>query len=98
MRVSEDRLSHLAHLILGEWAKDELQLEAVWFVPNSAAPHRYQKAKPQAVTPDQRGDMVHAAVAGQDGFAACDEELLRTGPSYTIDTLRALRVLDWYGN
>jgi nicotinate-nucleotide adenylyltransferase len=35
--------------------------------------------------------MVRAAVAGDPRFAADDLELRRTGPSYTVDTLRALR-------
>jgi nicotinate-nucleotide adenylyltransferase len=35
--------------------------------------------------------MVRAATDGQRGFAVDDRELLREGPSYSVDTLSALR-------
>ena len=35
--------------------------------------------------------MVEKAIAGQAGFVADDRELRRKGPSYTVDTLAALR-------
>jgi nicotinate-nucleotide adenylyltransferase len=35
--------------------------------------------------------MVEQAIAGQPGFVADDRELQRAGPSYSVDTLTALR-------
>ncbi|HNW91965.1 MAG TPA: nicotinate-nucleotide adenylyltransferase [bacterium] len=83
---------HLGHLVLADWAKDELALDAVWLLPNAAPPHRYAKEQPRGVTPEQRWAMVQAAVADSDGLAGCDLELRRTGPSYTVDTLHELHV------
>jgi len=40
--------------------------------------------------PQDRLAMVAAAVAGHDGLEACDLEIRRGGPSYTVDTLEEL--------
>lgn len=79
---------HLGHLLLGEWARDAMRLDAVWFVPNADLPHRYPKAPP--VPAPQRLAMLQAALDGVDGLAPCDLELQRGGQSYTVETLRAL--------
>jgi nicotinate-nucleotide adenylyltransferase len=39
----------------------------------------------------QRLDMVRLAIAHEPGFVADDREVRRAGPSYTVDTLEALR-------
>ncbi len=79
---------HLGHLLLGEWARDAMRLDAVWFVPNADLPHRYPKETP--VPAPQRLAMLQAALDGVDGLAPCDLELRRGGQSYTVETLRAL--------
>ncbi|WP_079418813.1 nicotinate-nucleotide adenylyltransferase [Thiomonas intermedia] len=78
---------HNAHLQLAESACTELTLDAVWFIP---AGQPWQR-DPLAASPQQRWDMVSLAIAGRPGLRACDIELKRQGPSYTIDTVRALR-------
>lgn len=79
---------HLAHLRVGEELYEAESLDELRFVPSAVPPH-----KPAAgLTPaPHRLRMVELAVAGRPGFRAWDIELARTGPSYTVDTLRALR-------
>ena len=78
---------HNAHLQLAENACTELELDSVWFIP---AGQPWQR-DPLAASPQQRWDMVSLAIAGRPGLRACDIEIKRQGPSYTIDTVRALR-------
>ena len=78
---------HNAHLQLAQSACSELALDAVWFIP---AGQPWQR-DPLAASPQQRWDMVNLAIAGRTGLRACDIELKRQGPSYTIDTVRELR-------
>ncbi len=78
---------HNAHLQLAQSACTELALDAVWFIP---AGQPWQR-DPLAASPQQRWDMVNLAIAGRTGLRACDIELKRQGPSYTIDTVRELR-------
>ena len=79
---------HIAHLAVAEAARDALGLERVLFVPNRQPPH-----KPgQRVTPAaDRLAMVRAAIASNPAFEVSTIEADREGPSYTADTLAALR-------
>ncbi len=79
---------HVAHLAVAEAARDALGLERVLFVPNRRPPHKPD----QAVTPAaDRLAMVGAAIAGNPAFEVSRIEIDRDGPSYTADTLEALR-------
>ena len=64
-----------------------LQLREVRFVPAGDPPHR----EPPRVAARQRLELVRAAIADQPGFVVDDREVLRSGPSYTVLTLRELR-------
>jgi nicotinate-nucleotide adenylyltransferase len=77
---------HRAHLELAHCARRELGLDAVWLIPVGQP---WQRGALQA-DPAQRWDMLQLALQGQPGLRACDLELRRDGPSYTIDTLREL--------
>ena len=57
-------------------------------MPAAVPPHKTQRAVAPAA---DRLRMVELAVAERPGFRAWDVELSRSGPSYTIDTLRTLR-------
>ncbi len=77
---------HVGHLALAEWACGALGLERVLFVPAGAPPH-----KRRALTPVvQRVAMTRLAVRGNPAFTVSTVEAQRPGPSYTVDTLRAL--------
>ncbi len=78
---------HLGHLILAEQARDQSRLDQVWFVP---APRPPQKDG-QAITRfEVRVEMLTLAIAGHAAFRVEEIEKERTGPSYTVDTLREL--------
>jgi nicotinate-nucleotide adenylyltransferase len=64
-----------------------LDFEEVRFIPCGDPPHRGTTF----ASAELRLRLVDAAIAGQKGFVSDDRELLRDGPSYSVDTLEALR-------
>ncbi len=88
---------HLGHLAAAEWARDQLCLDRVVFVPAGTPPHKRDRARSAA---EARLAMTRLAVRGQPGFVVSDLETRRRGPSFTVDTLRALAARDprarWY--
>lgn len=79
---------HLAHLRAAEEVRCAQRLDEMRFVPAAIQP--LKRAAPVAA-PHHRLRMVELAIAGVPGFRTWDVELTRSGPSYTVDTLRALR-------
>lgn len=78
---------HLAHLVLAEQCLEQLRLDAVWFIPAAISPFKLQGP----VTPGKvRREMLEMAIAGHPRFRVDPIELERTGPSYTVETLRSL--------
>lgn len=79
---------HQGHLALARAAWEGLALARVTFVP---AGNPWQKSGITA--PEHRLAMLQAAVRTlpSDQFGIDTQELLRTGPTYTIDTLEAYR-------
>ena len=78
---------HLGHLRAAQNALEGLGLDLVAFVPARTPPHR---ALPRSSALD-RYAMTALATAGHPRFAVSDVELAREGPSYTVDTVAALR-------
>jgi len=83
---------HLGHLDAAGAARAAMGLDEVWFVPSHAPPHRPTHPLASAF---HRFALVALAVNGDRSHRACDLELDREGPSYTLDTLRALRARGW---
>lgn len=79
---------HVGHLAIANAALDELALDRVIFVPAKRSP---LKDRAPTATEADRLAMLRAALAGEPRFAVSTAELERTGPSYTVDTLDALR-------
>jgi nicotinate-nucleotide adenylyltransferase len=78
---------HNAHLALARLARDELRLDELRWVP---AGEPWQKAR--RITPARhREAMVRLAIAGEPRFVLERCEIERDGPSYTLDTVRALQ-------
>ena len=80
---------HYGHLLLADEVTEALSLDRVLFIPAAAPPH---KPKAQLAPAQDRYAMVELAVAGHSKFVVSDLELRRSGPSYTVDTLEALRL------
>ncbi|HEX9108742.1 MAG TPA: nicotinate-nucleotide adenylyltransferase [Longimicrobiales bacterium] len=78
---------HVGHLLVAQDAWSALGLDRVLFVPAASPPHKQGRAHTPAPL---RLEMLEAALAGDERFQACDVELRRSGPSYTVDTLRQL--------
>ncbi len=79
---------HCGHLAASEEVLKRLRLDRVLFVPASVPPHKTDEDLP---SPGQRLDMVRLAIAGNPSLTLSDIEVMRGGPSYTIDTVRSLR-------
>ncbi|OZI33904.1 nicotinate (nicotinamide) nucleotide adenylyltransferase [Bordetella genomosp. 10] len=77
---------HLAHLALARSALDGLRLDQVQLLP---AGQPWQRA-PLRASPAQRCEMIRLAIGGMPGLALNTMEVERDGPTYTVDTLRAL--------
>ena len=78
---------HFGHLRLAEELAEILQLDQVRFIPAGQPPHRGQ---PRAAA-QHRLEMVRRAVAGNPRFRLDAREIQRDAPSYSVDTLTALR-------
>ncbi|WP_050570372.1 nicotinate-nucleotide adenylyltransferase [Dickeya chrysanthemi] len=78
---------HYGHLRPAAALAQEIGLQHVILLPNNVPPHREQ---PEA-SADQRKAMAELAVQDNPLFQVDGRELQRATPSYTIDTLEALR-------
>ena len=78
---------HHGHLILAREARERLELETIIFVPTAVSPF---KNEPLATVTD-RLEMLETAIESEPGFIIDPIELNRPPPSYTIDTVEAIR-------
>lgn len=78
---------HAAHVALAELALAHLSLDEVRWIPVGQA---WQKAR-QLAPAEDRLAMVAAATAHEPRFVVDRIEIDRAGPSYTLDTVRALQ-------
>ena len=76
---------HLGHLALAEWAREELRLDRVLFVPAGVPPHKRGKAISSAPA---RLAMIRLATRGHAAFRVSTQELEARGESFTVDTVR----------
>ncbi len=78
---------HNGHLAIATLAVDFFKLSGVLFIPSGNPPH---KPFPGASAP-HRLAMLRRAVASEPSFEVREDEMHRTGPSYTFDTMQKLR-------
>jgi nicotinate-nucleotide adenylyltransferase len=89
---------HYGHLIVAEQAREQADLDQLWFVPSARPPHKVD----QPITPfDRRAEMLSLALAGQEDKLRVETiERDRPGLSYTADTLDLLNEqypgTDWF--
>src|SRR5438046_1988092 len=79
---------HVGHLAIALAALESAKLDRIVFVPARRSP--LKERGPEASEAD-RLLMLEAAVKDEPRFAVSRVELDREGPSYTVDTLEALR-------
>lgn len=82
---------HYGHLLLAEQCREQLGLNAVWFLPAAVPPHKQGAEISDA---QHRVAMLEVAIAGQPSFRVETHELERGGTSYTVDTLAHFRRVD----
>ena len=78
---------HYGHLRTAFEMLQALSFDEVRFMPCGNPPHRCKPIANAAL----RLKMVQVAIEAQAGFIVDDREVLRDGPSYSVDTLTALR-------
>ncbi|MBK7063313.1 MAG: nicotinate (nicotinamide) nucleotide adenylyltransferase [Rubrivivax sp.] len=81
---------HNAHLALARTALAELPLDRVLWIP---AGQPWQKSRELGAAV-HREAMLRLAIGGEPRFTLDRREIDRTGPSYTLDTVRELRA-EW---
>jgi nicotinate-nucleotide adenylyltransferase len=78
---------HRAHVALAQAAVQQLQLDRLHVLPTGDAWHKHRTLSPA----EHRLAMTRLAFAGVAQAVVDDRELRRSGPTYSIDTLRALQ-------
>ncbi|XZE20746.1 nicotinate-nucleotide adenylyltransferase [Pirellulaceae bacterium SH449] len=80
---------HHGHLILAESACEYLGLDQIRFIPAHISPLKQDR---QPTEDKHRVEMVRLAINGNAHFALDTRELDRGGVSYTVDTMRSLKM------
>lgn len=81
---------HWGHMMLAEFARDQFKLEKVYMVTSPNPPHRSDKLLDGEI----RHRLVEAACKSNPFFEPSRLELDRSGPSFTIDTLKQIKEME----
>jgi len=79
---------HVGHLMVAEQVRQIFSFEQVIFMPSAIPPHKPENT---CVSAKDRFMMVSLATLSNPCFQVSPLEIDRQGPSYTVDTLKALR-------
>lgn len=79
---------HAGHLRAAEEISERLALDEMVFIPTLVSPH---KSSETMTASSHRLNMLNLSAKRNSRFRVSDMELRREPPSYTIDTLRALK-------
>ena len=80
---------HVGHLAVAQAVRAALELDEVILIPAARPPHKPDE--PDMASPLDRLRMSEALATQDAWLSASDLELSRSGPSYTIDTVRELK-------
>ena len=76
---------HNGHIQVISHVKNAFDIDRIHLIPSAVPPHKsFQNLAPAR----DRFDMIYKTVASIPGLCASDLELRRTGPSFTIDTVK----------
>lgn len=81
---------HAGHLGIAEGARHLFSLDAVYFIPTGESYHK----EPLTASREDRLAMLERALEGKEGFRVSTCDMERPGPTYTIDTLREMRLAE----
>ncbi|MFK7898896.1 MAG: nicotinate-nucleotide adenylyltransferase [Myxococcota bacterium] len=82
---------HLGHLRAAEEVRQALRLEKILFIPSATPPHKMDQREDPIAPAELRLQWVEAAVADYPAFSVDRIEIDREGPSFLVDTLKAMR-------
>ena len=75
---------HFGHIHVSREIKETFPLDQIIMIPAAIPPHKKQRGIAEA---RDRLMMTQIAVAHLEGYLVSDIEIMRSGPSYTIDTI-----------
>ncbi|MDM8552079.1 nicotinate-nucleotide adenylyltransferase [Desulfobacterales bacterium HSG2] len=81
---------HLGHLRAAQEVREGFSLEEIYLIPSALPPHKAPEGIAEA---EARLEMIRLAVSDCTGFTVSNVELMRSGPSYTIDTVHHFKSL-----
>ena len=76
---------HIGHIQMAQYIVDNTDIDKIIFVPNGNPPHKTNK---YVEDPRHRYNMLLLATEDNLCFEVSDYEILKSGPCYTIDTMR----------
>lgn len=79
---------HVGHLMIAEAVWDEFKLDKVIFIPSANPPHKHSVM----TSAKHRFNMTLLATCSNPHFEVSSIEMERSGPSYTIDTIKHLNL------
>ena len=79
---------HLGHLLVAQAVREELELSRLFFVPAAQSPFKPER---QPTAASQRLRLLRLALQGQNWCEVDDQEILRGGISFTIETMLTYR-------
>jgi len=79
---------HKGHIGIMDHVKQTMGLETIYLIPSATPPHKPDRDLAPA---RDRFEMVRQSIEGRKGFIASDKELIRKGPSFTMDTIEEFK-------
>jgi nicotinate-nucleotide adenylyltransferase len=79
---------HIGHLWIAEEVRIAMELEEIWFIPTYTPPHKDESK----IDASDRLNMLDLAIGDNEYFKLNTLELERKGKSYTLQTIKALKM------
>jgi len=79
---------HKGHLGIIQHVKNAYELDKIFLIPSATPPH---KTDINLAPANDRYEMVKESLTGHEHFLVSDKELMRKGPSFTIDTINEFK-------